>query len=99
MKKKVIIRAKALKSLDEACSWYDEKQAGLGIKFYKSFEVTRKQISQFPESYQLSKKNYRLGIIDGFPYVIVYVNDNGAVIIYNIISAHQSPEKRYPKNK
>ncbi len=99
MKKKVIIRAKALKSLYEACSWYDEKQAGLGIKFYKSFVITRKQISQFPESYQLSKTNYRLGIIEGFPYLIVYVNDPEAVIIYNIISAHESPEKRFPKNK
>lgn len=86
-------------SLSEICSWYDEQQAGLGIKFYESFEVTRNQIAHFPESYQISKKNYRFGLLEGFPYLIVYVNDPEAVIIYNIINARQSPSKRYPQNK
>lgn len=69
---KVVVLANAEKEVAEAVHWYDEQKTGLGDRFLKTVRNHIKQVSEFPEIYQLISKNYRQCLIDSFPYVVVF---------------------------
>ena len=58
---------------DEAYSWYEEQQMGLGERFIKAVRQTIEQITTHPESYgSKGSKKFREAQVDFFPYLVVY---------------------------
>jgi hypothetical protein len=58
---------------DEAYSWYEIQQTGLGERFLKTVREKMQTIAQSPETYgHKGGKSYPEAKVDDFPYLIVY---------------------------
>ena len=85
---------------NEAYTWYEEKQKGLGERFLTAFRKKIEEIALNPEAYgSRSKKKFREAHLDFFPYLIVYKINKRDKVIY-ISSIHHTkkhPTKKYRK--
>lgn len=97
MNKKVVFMPLAFAGISNAYNWYGKQQKGLSLRFLNAFNDTIKHISQYPESCQKVKKNYRQAMIPGFPYLVMYINEPHEVVVYNVIDARQLQAKRFRK--
>ena len=90
-------------SLDytEAYEWYEEKEEGLGQRFFDAVGMKINQILLHPLHYS-SKGNetFREVSVDVFPYQIVYQinHDKKEIYISSIHHAKKSPKRKYRKD-
>jgi hypothetical protein len=94
---KTLIEPRALADVQEAITYYDSKQAGLGEKFYNAFSKHLEAIAKNP-FYQIRYKDYRALPINKFPYIIFfYLNEKtNTAFIVGVFNTSQSPLK-YPE--
>ena len=89
----------ALKELEEASDWYEERAVGLGVLFveiiYKAFDL----IALTPGAYPQKKSNYREFTVNKFPYLVVYelADKEGAIYILHIFHTSRNPKLKYRK--
>ena len=88
------------KNYDEAYSWYEEKENGLGERFLKAVRTKIEHIIVNPEAFS-SKGNKRFlqAKVEAFPYLVVYKVKKRKKEIY-VVSIHhtsKSPRKKYRK--
>jgi len=78
----------------EAIDWYNDKQRGLGIRFYKQTKTALKNIQKNPLGYAIRYKTIHTAIINKFPYMIHYVVDQdlGIIRVLAIICMYRNPE-------
>ncbi|TWR29340.1 type II toxin-antitoxin system RelE/ParE family toxin [Mucilaginibacter pallidiroseus] len=87
---------KAEKDLKVACEWYEEKQHGLGGRFFTAVDNQIGLISKNPLQYNLRfSERYRFAPTTGFPYLIVYRFDEfrREIIILAIFHTSRNPLK------
>ena len=72
MSYKVIISNFAKADIKKSALWYNKQQKELGTRFIQSINECVKIIQLQPESFQLRYKNNRAGILDKFPFLIIY---------------------------
>lgn len=82
--------------IQEAYSWYEEKQNGLGEKFIAVLEEAIEVIASSPESFPIKVEQFRQYPIQKFPYVVIYEFSPKGDLIYilHIFNTHQDPEKK-----
>ena len=56
----------------ESMNWYNEKQPGLGNRFYADFVSTAKYIVINPYLFPVKRNPLRECILKKFPYIIIY---------------------------
>ena len=87
----------ALNEYNEAYTWYEDKQRGLGERFIKAVRLKIEEIVQHPETYgSRDKKTYREAQIEFFPYLIVYKINKRKKLVH-ISAIHNT--KKNPGNK
>jgi hypothetical protein len=64
----LVFRLEARNELDDAYSWYESQQLGLGDDFLEQVEKTLTRIFQVPESYPAVYRDVRRSIVRRFPY-------------------------------
>ena len=75
---------------DEAYTWYEDKQKGLGERFVKAVRKKIEEIILYPEVYGgRSSKKFREAQVEFFPYLIVYKMNKLTKVIY-ISSIHHT---------
>ena len=91
---KIIIDAAARLDIIEAIDWYNDKQRGLGFRFYEHTKTALKNIQQNPLGYVIRYKTVHTAIINKFPYMIHYVveQDLGIIRVLAIICIYRNPE-------
>ena len=91
---KIIIDAAARLDIIEAIEWYNNKQQGLGFRFYKHTQAALNTIQKHPFGYAIRYKTIHTAIIDNFPYMIHYVVDQdlGLIRVLAIICTYRNPE-------
>jgi len=91
---KIDVQKKALKDIDDAYYWYENKSVGLGIRFVKEVETMLIYIEKYPKHYQVKYKNYREGVLKVFPFVVIYEIINKKVVILSVFPTHGNPESK-----
>lgn len=99
MKLTVIIHAEAEHDFIEAVEWYEAQQQGLGYRLIEDWEQIINYISEYPEAYQIKKKNYRDALLKIFPYTIVYEIIQNKIVVFSFKHLKQNPKKRYKTRK
>ncbi len=89
---RVLNSAKA--DLDEAFEYYSEIDLKLGQRFIKLVNTTLNDLKKNPH-YQIRYDNFRMKVVNKFPYVIHYILDEKRqiVLIYGNCNSYQNPEK------
>lgn len=85
---------------NEAYSWYEDLQPGLGEKFLKAVRTSIDAIAMHPENYGTkNRKGFREVEIPFFPYLIVYKlnKQDKEIYISSIHHTKKHPGKKYRK--
>jgi plasmid stabilization system protein ParE len=93
----VILSTIALAELEESFDWYEERLAGLGVRFVAVIDRALTIIANNPKAYPKKKNNYREIVINKFPFVIVYEfsNDENKVYVLHIFHTRRAPKQKY----
>ena len=88
----LVFRLEARNELDDAYSWYESQQLGLGDNFLEQVEETLARICQMPESYPAVYRDVRRSIVRRFPYTIYYRIVSSRVIITAVFHGSRDPK-------
>jgi hypothetical protein len=89
------IKEEASLEIIEAYSYYENKQKGLGERFFKRIEDTYRKIDLSPEGYQKVHKLFRAAKVKNFPYQLIYEVAGKTILIYSLFNTHKDPAKKY----
>jgi hypothetical protein len=70
MRFKAIYAAEFYDDLQENVNWYNEKQAGLGRRFYKAVKEQTAWIKKNPFTIAVRYDDVRCAKVKGFPYMV-----------------------------
>lgn len=99
MNYKIEFKEQAREDIAEIVQWYNEQRDGLGDTFLTELKSVAEHLGANPYTYQVRRKNIRLGILKRFPYIIAYQIEDQNVIIYSVTHTHQHSEKIYKRVK
>ena len=80
----------------KACEWYEDKQYGLGVRFYKAVSVKFDLIANNPTLYNIRfSERFRFAPLESFPYLISYKIDvdTNTVYIMSVFHTSRNPNK------
>lgn len=66
--------------INEAVSWYNQNQKGLGASFLKNVKEKINFIAQNPESIQLRYENVQMAVVKTFPYTSIFSIPNKKIL-------------------
>ena len=66
----LVFRPEVREELDEAYSWYETQQPGLGEDFLECVDEILNRICQIPESFPVVYRDVRRAVVRRFPYVV-----------------------------
>ena len=88
----LVFRVEARNELDDAYSWYESQQLGLGDDFLEQVEETLTRICQMPEAYPAVYRDVRRSTVRRFPYTIYYRIVSSRVIITAVFHGRRDPK-------
>jgi plasmid stabilization system protein ParE len=91
MNRPVIFRPAARQDLLDACTWYEQRRAGLGSRFADSVERALETISKSPESFPSVHRDVRRPLVRPFPYGIFYRTRGETIHILAVMHGHRDP--------
>ena len=78
--------------LQQAVDWYNDKQAGLGARFFKASKVRISGIKNNPYSVAVRYDNVRCAKLKKFPYMIHFrIQENNVIEVIAIFNTHRNP--------
>ena len=81
----------ATQELDDAFTYYEAQQKGLGLTFVQAVLTTEKRISHFPVAWQALSKNSRRALVSRFPYGLIYHIGDHNITIIAVAHLHRKP--------
>jgi plasmid stabilization system protein ParE len=78
--------------LDEAFTYYQEQEVGLGVRFYAEVRNTVDRIVAYPEAWSPVSENTRRCRTKVFPYGVIYQVREDGILIVAIAHLHRKPE-------
>jgi mRNA-degrading endonuclease RelE of RelBE toxin-antitoxin system len=93
----VVFLSRARKELLDAWDWYEERQFGLGDRFFNEISRKIEKIQKLPQSYPSKQKGFYESRIDVFPYLIIYriQKQKKIVVITSIFHTKRNPKTKY----
>jgi len=91
---KLIFAAEVFDDLQQNINWYNEKQPGLGKRFYKSVKTQLFRIKKAPYSIAIRYENVRCAPVKEFPFLIHYKVDQeiASIKVIAVFSTYRNPE-------
>jgi hypothetical protein len=74
----VVVQPEAFQEIDDAVAWYEDKEAGLGLRFVHDLDILFTSMARRPET---------------FPYAIFFESDNEIVVVHSVFHCSQNPAK------
>lgn len=90
-----ILSERAQRELEEAWTWYEEKQGGLGDRFTEAVFQKLKQLEDNPFKGSLRHSIYRESIVKVFPYIIIYTVEENFIFVHSIFHYNRNPGRKY----
>lgn len=90
---KAVILPFAKQDIQDAATWYNDKQKGLGKRFTQQVKDKVKFIREYPKAVAIRYDNVRATTLKSFPYMIHYTVDDEQqkVIIYAVLHTRRNP--------
>lgn len=93
----VILSKRAANEVTDSWKWYEERQNGLGDRFFDDLISHLNLIEKFPDRYSCKYKLYREKCLAVFPYVIIYkINKRKKIVqVVSVFHSSRNHAKRY----
>jgi len=91
---KLIYAAEVYDDLQQNIDWYNEKQSGLGARFFKAVKEQISRMKKNPLSVAVRYDEVRCAKVKGFPYMVHFkvFPDINTVKITVVFSTHRNPK-------
>jgi toxin ParE1/3/4 len=89
----LLIREPAQADLQEAFTWYEGKQKGLGREFIQAVEASFSRIESNPLQFPVLRGETRRAIIARFPYGVFYVPGKDAISVMAVMHHARAPTR------
>lgn len=93
MKYSLIVRTDAEAELAEACTWYEEKRAGLGKDLLMRVDAALKVIKKRPLSFPLVHELIRRALVKRFPYAVYFIVEGTEISVISILHVSRDPKR------
>jgi toxin ParE1/3/4 len=87
----VIFRRQARREFDKAADWYEQRRAGLGVKFVAAVERVLDQAAVNPGRYAKVLEGVREGLVKGFPYCVYFREEGEQIVVLAVFHASRDP--------
>ncbi|MFH1981903.1 MAG: type II toxin-antitoxin system RelE/ParE family toxin [Pseudomonadota bacterium] len=84
----------SIDDLELAFAWYERQRRGLGFNFLDCVENAIRNISIYPEMYQIRYKNFRGCPIRRFPFSIFYTIEQNEIVVHSVFDNRQDLKRR-----
>jgi len=81
----------AEEELGKAIEYYEEKEVGLGLRFYAEYRAALERILAYPDAWYALSGNTRRCRTKVFPFGIIYQLRNDGILIVAVSELHQKP--------
>ena len=88
----LIFRPEVREELDDAYSWYEAQQSGVGDDFLICVDETMTRILQMPESYPVIYRDVRRAVVRRFPYAVYYRIVSEGTLVIAIFHGSRDPK-------
>ncbi|BAY10024.1 type II toxin-antitoxin system RelE/ParE family toxin [Calothrix sp. NIES-2098] len=88
----LVFRPEVREEIDEAYTWYESQQPGLGDEFLDCVDEILNRICQMLESYAVVYRDIRRAVIQRFPYAVYYRFVSSRVIVIAIFHGRRDPK-------
>ena len=82
---RLIVEPQAQADVDDAVSWYDAQDFGLGSAFIASLKSLLGRIAEKPERYPFHRAGLRRASLRRFPYAVFYTQSNDSIYIHGVM--------------
>jgi hypothetical protein len=72
MDRRFIVRPLTEADLEQAANWYDEEQAGLGLRFLSDVDQVFERIRERPQQFPAVSGDMRRALLHTFPYAVYF---------------------------
>ena len=88
------ISRKAQKEIEQSVLWYNERQIGLGKKFYVQVQSTIESISNNPYSFAVRYQDIRTLKTKQFPYLVHYLieKEENKIVVLSVLHSSRNPK-------
>lgn len=90
---KLVFHSLVEEDIQDAVDWYESKSEGLGEEFilslYKSFSL----IESHPLVYEIRYAEFRVCLIDRFPYTVHYKEEGNHIFVSGVWHASRNPAR------
>jgi hypothetical protein len=89
----LIFHPDAIKELEQATTYYENCQDGLGAEFLDEVYSTIQRILAFPNAWTMLSVNSRRCLTNRFPHGLIYqILDNNCIRIISVMQLNQKPD-------
>lgn len=88
----VRISKTASHDIQDAVSYYNKQQKGLGGRFAEVIKVQLGKIADFPLSCTLINEDVRFKVVEKFPYIITFTIRKNSVYILRVFNTYLNPQ-------
>lgn len=82
----------ANEELVDACDWYEQRQAGLGLRFKNAVRDAAQRIARSPYLFPVELEDVRRYVLNQFPYTLRYVLRGDEVWVVAVSHHHRRPD-------
>jgi toxin ParE1/3/4 len=86
-----IVDSRADDEVRAAFHWYESERLGLGNEFLAELRATYERIIDGPLRYQEIRHGARRALLHRFPYIVYFVIEDEAVIVFAVLHARRNP--------
>ena len=91
MARRLIVRQAAASDIDSAATWYESRQAGLGLRFLDALDRVFDRIYTAPLQFPLVSSTARRALLQTFPYAVYFHVTDDAVVVLAVLHLHRDP--------
>ena len=91
MTRRWIVRPLAQADIDDAVTWYEQQQSGLGSRFLDVLDHVFKRIRETPLQFPTVSVSIRRALLHTFPYAVYFRETEQAVVILAVLHLHRDP--------
>jgi plasmid stabilization system protein ParE len=86
-----IVRPLAEADLEQAASWYDEEQAGLGSRFLSDVDQAFGRIRERPQQFPVISGDIRRALLHTFPYAVYFRETDETIRVLAVLHLRRKP--------
>ena len=88
----VVTRLQAHLDLEEAVSWYESRQPGLGLRLLDEFDYVMRRIAATPLQFPAIQAGVRRALLKRFPYSVYFVARDEQIEVIAMLHQHRHPD-------